>query len=260
MVALAGATVAQETPGPTGAPTDNAYDVLGKTLQPIVHVFAPDANGNPVSRGLVLDAHLTQATRLPQEMLNQPVHVALMTPDAVLAQAPIAGDTLTVCRDGDELWAAPGAKIKAILDQLDALARSEGKTDRARRDAARALGPLELPIPAKELVFLPILFQAADAGAEAVNGVPCRVLDVGLMPQLEKALHAQGWRGRVWIGPGYAIKQITLAGPAVTVTLVIDGLEFPTELPEATFQPAGKDVLKLSPSQFLDLVSHAGQE
>ncbi len=48
------------------------------------------------------------------------------------------------------------------------------------------LGPLVLPVPQKELVFLPVLFQVADKGTEKVIGEPCRVLDVQLMPQLAK--------------------------------------------------------------------------
>ena len=79
---------------------------------------------------LVLDAHLIEASKLPPELQGQSVHVALMTPDAVLVQAPIAGEILTVCRDGDSLWATPGSKIQSLLEQAtaDRLGEEEKET------------------------------------------------------------------------------------------------------------------------------------
>jgi len=238
---------------------ENAYDVLGKTLAPIASVFAPDEPGQPGNHALVLDAHLLEASKLPPELQGQAVHVALMTPDAVLVQAPIAGELLTVCRDGDSLWATPGSKLHYLLEQVTS-SGSDKKKKKRKAEGARLLGPLVLPVPQKDLVFLPILFEVADAGAETVAGVPCRKLDVQLMPQLAKSLHAEDWTARLWVGADYGIVRIALKGPDWSGTVAIDKLAFSPDLPEATFQPQGTDVLRLTAEQFLALLGRVGRK
>ena len=231
------------------AAQENPYDVLGKALMPIASVFAPNA----ASHALVLDAHLLDASKLPPALQGQAVHVALETPDAVLVQAPIAGQLLTVCRDGDSLWATPGSEIEPLLGQATAGDQPEKKKKKRKSEASKILGPLVLPVPQKDLVFLPILFQVADAGQETVAGAPCRVLDVQLMPQLAKSLHAEDWTARLWIGADYSMARISLTGPDWSGTVAIDKLAFPPDLPDATFQPEGTDVLRLTAQQFLTL-------
>jgi len=248
-LALAGRVEAQENP----------YDVLGKALMPIANVFARDASGQATVHALVLDAHLVEASKLPPELQGQAVHLALMTPDAVLVQAPIAGEILTVCRDGDSLWATPGSKIQSLLEPATA-DESEKKKKKRQSEAAKMMGPLELPVPQKDLVFLPVLFQVADAGEEAVAGAPCRVLDVQVMPELAKKLHAEDWTARLWVGADYGIVRIALTGPDWSGTVAIDKLAFPAELPDATFQPQGTDVLTLTPEQFLELIGRVGRK
>jgi hypothetical protein len=242
----------------TLAARENPYDVLGKALMPIANVFATDANGEPAPHALVLDAHLLEASKLPPELQGQAVHVALRTPDALLVQAPIAGQILTVCREGDAFWVTPGSKAQALLDQSSAAAPVK-KKKKSKAEAA-LMGPLALPVPQKELVFLPVLFQVADAGDDTVGGKPCMVLDVQLMPQLAKSLHGEDWTARLWVGADYGIVQLALTGPHWSGKVAIDKLEFPAELPDAAFQPQGTDVLRLTPEQFLGLMGQMGRE
>jgi len=42
--------------------------------------------------------------------------------------------------------------------------------------------------------------------------------------------------------------------------VAIDKLAFPEELPEATFQPQGTDVLKLTAPQFIELLGRVGRK
>jgi hypothetical protein len=247
-LALPGGLAAQENP----------YDVLGKALMPIANVFAAVEPDSPANHALVLDAHLLEASKLPPELQGQAVHVALRTPDALLVQAPIAGQILTVCRDGDSLWGTPGSKIQAMLDEATADVPEKKKRKR-KAEGEKLLGPLVLPVPQKDLVFLPILFQVEDAGNDTVAGAPCRMLDVQLMPQLAKSLHGEDWTARVWVGADYGIVRIALTGPDWSGTAAIDKLAFSPDLPEATFQPQGTDVLKLTAEQFLELMGRVGR-
>jgi hypothetical protein len=244
---------------------ENPYDVLGKALMPIASVFAGNgsdgtngANGTP--RCLALDAHLVAASKLPPQLQGESVHVALRTPDALMVQAPVEGQMLTVCRNGDALWGTPGSDIQSLIDLAASAATPEKKKKKKRSEEAKVFGPLVLPVPQKDLVFLPVLFQVADAGTDTVAGQPCRVLDVALMPQLAKSLHAQNWMARVWIGADYAIVQIALTGPDWSGTVGIDKVTFPASLPDSTFQPQGTDVLRLTAAQFLALMAKVGRE
>jgi hypothetical protein len=239
---------------------ENPYDVLGKALMPIANVFAVDADGQPVTHALLLDAHLVNASKLPAALQGESVHVALRTPDALLVQAPIEGQMLTVCRDGDALWGTPGSDIQSLIDVATAAASPGKKKKKKHSDEAKMLGPLVLPVPQKELVFLPILFQVADAGNAPAGGQPCRVLDVALMPQLAKSLHAENWTARLWIAADYSIVQVALTGPDWSGTVAIDKVAFPATLPDSTFQPQGTDVLRLTAGQFLALMGKLGRE
>lgn len=242
------------------AARENVYDVLGKALGPIANVFAVDDSGQPGVHALVLDAHLLTASKLPPQLQGQAIHVAIQTPDAILVQAPIAGQKLTVCRDGDALWATPGSNVEPLLRQALASASPGKKKKKHKNEEAAILGPLAVPVTQKEMVFLPVLFQATDAGDETVAGKQCMVMDVELMPQMEKSMHAEGWTAKLWVGPDYGIVQIALMGPDWTGTAAIDKLDFPAGLPDATFQPQGTDVLKLTAEQFLRLIGAVGRE
>jgi hypothetical protein len=246
---------------------ENAYDVLGKALMPIANVFAVSETdmtsgtggmgGESTGHALVLDAHLVAASKLPPELQGQAAHVAVQAPDKLLVQAPIAGQMLTVCRDGGALWVTPGSQVQAYLDQAAAAAQGKKKKN---QKIAKVLGPLMLPVPQRELVFLPILFDVADGGSETVAGKECRVLDVELMPQLAKALHAKGWSGKMWVGADYGIVQVALTGPDWSGTVAVDKLEFPATLPDSAFEPQGTDVLWLTPQQFLELMGEVGRK
>ena len=241
------------------AQQENPYDTLGKALLPIANVFTTTGPNH----ALILDAHLLEASKLPPELQGQSVHLAVMSPDALLIQAPMAGENMAVCRDGDALWATPGSKIQYLLQQAAPAASDTpgGKKKKHKGLAADAvLAPLVLPVPQKDLIFLPILFQVADAGSESLAGAPCRVLDVQLMPQIAHSLHAEDWTARLWIAADDTIAQLKLTGPDWTGTVAIDKLALSPDLPEATFQPQSTDVLRLTPAQFKDLLSRVGRK
>jgi hypothetical protein len=151
----------------------------------------------------------------------------------------------------------PGSKLQAMLDQVPSPA--PGKKKKKHKEP-KILGPLVLPVTQKALIFLPILFQVADGGTETIGTTPCRVLDVQLMQELTKSLHADGWSARLWVAPDYSIVQVALTGPDWSGTVAIDKLTLPDTLPDSTFQPQGADVLKLTSGQFLDLMSQVGRK
>jgi hypothetical protein len=114
--------------------------------------------------------------------------------------ATVLGQQVTVCRNGEEIWAVPGGQIETLLD-----GQSLPKADPDFKP-----GGFRLPVTEKQLVWLPVLFTVQDAGDEAVNGENCMVLDVTLMPELAHALKAEDYSARLWVKADYKVAKIEL--------------------------------------------------
>jgi hypothetical protein len=225
---------------------ENRYDITAKLLAPFINVLAKNTR-NP-NRAMALTARLERLTGLPPELAGSRAELSLEYPDRLFVHAPIFGDEVTVCRDRQQVWLTPGARAKAMLG----LAIAEKKLPRL--DPAARLEPFSLPIPEKQLVFLPALLVVKDAGSEAVEGEDCRVLDLALMPELEKSLKQSGWKARVWVRANYKPARLVLTKPAWELAVKFDKVEFSFKLAESTWQPPVEDLLTLDAPHFLQLL------
>jgi hypothetical protein len=231
---------------PAADAAENRYDVLGKLLAPFINVLATKAK--TPNRAMALSAHLERLTGGPAESLGTRADLSLQFPDRLFIHGPILGEDLTVCRNGQQVWVTPGAKVEALL----ALATAQKKL--AKPDPAARLEPFELPLPEKQLVFLPALFQVKDAGVEAVDGADCRVLDLALMAEIEKSLKDKGWTARVWVRANYQPARLVLTRPGWELAVKFDKVEFAPKLPDTTWQPPAEDVLTLDAPRFRQLM------
>jgi hypothetical protein len=231
---------------PSARAAENRYDILGKTLAPFINVLAKNTK-NP-NRAMALAAKLERLTGAPAELLGTRVDLSLQYPDRLLVHGPILGEDLTVCRDRQQVWVTPGAKVKALLD----LATAQKKL--AKPDPAAQLEPFQLPVPEKQLVFLPVLFKVNDAGTETVDGETCRVLDVALMPDLQKSLKDKTWAGRIWVRANYQPARLVLTRTDWELAVKFDKVEFAPKLPETTWQAPAEDVLMLDAPHFRQLM------
>ena len=141
---------------------ENRYDLLGRTLMPFLNVFAKSTT-NP-NRAMSFTLKLEQMTDLPPELAGSRVEVAVEYPDKLRLHGPVLGEDVTICRKGQELWAFPGSKVEALLSAAAAAKKLP------KADPKFQLQPFALPIPEKELVFLPALFQVKDVGAGTARG------------------------------------------------------------------------------------------
>ena len=228
---------------------ENRYNVLGRLLRPFLSVFAKDTKSP--NRAFTLTAKLEMMTDLPAAFAGSSADLALQYPDKLKLHAPILGNEVTVCRNGQDLWAYPGAKLDALLKE-----RLAGK-ESSSSDAKGPLGPFELPLPEKELALAPVLFQVKDVGAETLDDARCRVLDLYLMPELAHSLKAQSWAARVWVRDDGAPARISFAKPGWQIAVRFQRVEFSPKLPPETWQPTAEqagDVLKLDPARFRELL------
>lgn len=228
---------------------ENVYDVLSRVLTPFVGVLAENSKG--ANRALLLSAQLEELTDAPPEVIGSRVEIALEPPNRLRLRAPILGEELTVCRRGQEIWVSPGQKVEALLRA------STASKELPPLDPKYRLAPMRLPIPAKQLVFLPALFQVRDSGSEAVGEEMCRVLDLQLMPEVARSLDAAGWTARAWVRSDYRLARLMVSRPGWTASARFTRVEFLPSLPPETWKPSAEqagDVAVIPPARFDQLI------
>lgn len=228
-------------------PRDNPYDVIGKVFQPFWGVLLAETK-SPI-KAAVLRITLTEVTgRLPKEMAGATLDAAVQFPDKVRLSAPVLGETVTVCRNGDEVWAIPGAKVEFLLKQFKVKPKPTKKKNT----------PIYLPITAQQAIFLPAIFSIKNAGVAEMgqlNGEECRVITAGLMPDLAKAAQAEGFEARMWVAEGYFPRRFEIIQPDFTAIADITNLKFAKALPDSFWEPpAGATDVYRTHADMLDAV------
>lgn len=221
---------------------ENPYDVFGKTMAPFVALFSKEAT----NRAMTAELRIVDAAKVHPALAGQTAHLSVESPDKLLLRAPVLGREITVCRNEQDIWAVPGSAVEAMLDQVE-LPKPPKKYK---------LKKFELPIPEKQLIFLPVLFQVTDEGEAMVDGQRCRVLHAKLMSQLEVSLKVVGWTARIWVRADYKPAKLQLEGPKGGAVLAFDKLEFSPSLPAETWKPAPDqtDVTHLKPVRYKQLL------
>lgn len=233
---------AQQTP-----PRDNPYDVIGKVFSPFWSVLLADTKSP--NKACTMTIEMTEVTgRLPKQMTGAALEAAVQFPDKVKLTAPVLGEEITVCRNGDKVWAYPGAKVEFLLN------RFKGKPPPTKKNNT----PIYLPITPQQAIFLPALFTVAKADIaeiQPLNGEDCRVITAGLMPELARAAKAEGFRARMWVAPGYFPRRVEIKQPDFTAVTDIKDLKFSPSLPASTWEPpAGETDIYWTNSEMLDAV------
>jgi hypothetical protein len=231
-----------------GPPRDNPYDVIGKVFAPFWSVLLTDTKAT-TNRACTMTIVMTQVTgRLPKQMEGATLKAAVEFPDKVRLTAPVLGEDVTVCRDGDDVWAIPGQKVQYLLSQFKV---KPGKTVKKNT-------PLFLPFTAQQAIFLPALFtiyHADVAEIDNVNGEDCRIITAGLMPEIAKAAKAEGFRAQMWVAPGYIPRKVAITQPDFTCVVEIRDLRFGASLQPATWQvPAGITDVYRTDADHLDAI------
>ncbi|MDB6174912.1 MAG: hypothetical protein JWL59_4223 [Chthoniobacteraceae bacterium] len=225
------------------------YDVLAKTVMPFANVFARKTK-DP-NRALSIALRIEEMTGLPPSMIGMRGSLDVEFPDKVRLRAPVMGQDLTICRNGQQVWVYPGSKVAPLLEAANA----SGKLPPP--DPKYQLTPFHLPVSEKELVFLPALFQVRDAGKQLVDETPCRVLNLQLMSQLGRALGVREWSAQAWITANNLPARLVLLHPGWEVSIRCDSVKFAPSLPASTWTPTveqAKDVINVPASQYQQLL------
>ncbi len=209
------------------APSENRYDILSKTITPMAGVLL---GGNQTTdRAMTLKATVDQvAGRLPQMIKGASFTLKIQYPGRILLQAPLMGERVTVCRNGEKVWAVPGSKIEFLLHQFQHKPRPNLKSG----------APLQLPFTAQQAVLLPALFQLESTQQVAeINGVSCRVIAGGFIPEIGKAAKAEDFSAKLWICSDYTPKRIDIRRSDFAMSFRIEELSYAPGFPSSTWQP-----------------------
>jgi hypothetical protein len=230
------------------APRENPYDVIAKIFQPLWGVLLAESNGD--NRAATITLEMTEVSgRLPKEMKGATLQAAVQFPDKVKLIAPVLGETFTVCRNGDQVWATPGGKVEYLISQFRVVPKKVTKLKT----------PIFLPITPQQAIFLPALFSVSRADVaevEDLNGESCRVLTAGLMPELARATKAEDFQTRVWVASGHKIRRVEVKRRDFSTTVDVREMVFSPTLPASTWEPpAGiTDIFRTSPEMLEGLL------
>ena len=147
------------------APRENPYDVIAKIFQPLLAVLLTESNGANRAASIQLEV-ADVGGRLPQEMKGATLEAEVQFPDKVKVAAPVLGETITVCRNGDEVWATPGSKVEYLISQFQV----------APRKGPKLKTPVPLPITPQQAIFPARAFFRESAGCGGGRGTQRREL------------------------------------------------------------------------------------
>ena len=109
-------------------PRDNPYDVIGKVFSPFWSVLLADTKSP--NKACTMTIEMAEVSgRLPKQMTGASLQAAVQFPDKVKLQAPVLGEEITVCRNGDKVWAYPGAKVEFLLKRFKGKGRRQPRKE-----------------------------------------------------------------------------------------------------------------------------------
>jgi hypothetical protein len=191
---------------------------------------------------MVAECSVTAASGKLAAARGAQLRLALQSPDRLRADLAHSGSLLTACRDGKELWAAPPALMRK-------LAEAAGLDVENTKPDGQSLPLVPLALDPQMLAFLPVVFDVKDLGTEDIDGVPHRVLQFGIMPELRQAMQGSEFDARAWISDDFKPRRVVVTGPDYSLDLAVDKLDFAEKLPPTAWQPSeGQDVLQFPAS------------
>lgn len=229
-----------------GSAAENPYDLLSRTLQPMLDPFTASPRfGN---RALTIKLRLAEVEGGGSASLasGATLSIDLQVPDKARLRGSLGGAEAIVWRDGDRVRAWPAEVVRPLLEQLpDAT-------------GTRNLPALILPLTNQQIVFAPALFRVADKGGTEFRGESCRLLQLALIPEISDALGVGQWIVQASILTPEAVPaRIQAIGPGWKGDIHVDALQLHPSLPDATWKPTDEtaaNAIDVPPAKLAALV------
>jgi outer membrane lipoprotein-sorting protein len=176
-----------------GADQDNAAQLLGGAVERVARIVEPLTNQPP--RTFTATFRILKADGLPKELVGREVGLAFQAPDHLRISGQWENQRLVACRDGQEVWVdEPGKKFGLIGSPDQPLFSGAPE----RKDTT-PLGPMRLPLPAAQILVLPLISDLTLLPDERVQGTSCRVLKATPKAEAIRALKLPSFTLELWI-------------------------------------------------------------
>ncbi len=172
--------------------TKSPIGVLQATLLQVAQIFEPT---NLPPRTFATSLKIVKGEGLPKELVGREFELAIQAPDHLRLSARVGGQDLMVGRDGQEVWIHEPGKQFGLRGQPDL---PLFLTAPDRKDTA-PLGPIRLPIPAAQLVILPLMLDLELLADEKVADASCRVIKATAKPEAMTGLKLPAGTLQLWL-------------------------------------------------------------
>jgi hypothetical protein len=178
--------------------------------------------------------------------------LALEPPARMRVRFPVSQSDLQAGRDGNKLWASPRELIQPLLGAAAATASPPS--------ARPQLPAIRIPFAGSQLQLIPALLQVQAKGEAPFEGVPCRIMDVRVLPPLAQMLSPDldKWAMRLWVNPRRQPARIGIQGPQGNAVFKIHHVDFQPALARETWT-APEDALEVPLSLLQSLWSRFGK-
>jgi hypothetical protein len=173
---------------------------------------------------------------------------ALQAPDRLRLSVPVGETTIVSCRNQQQIWAAPSAQVRPLLDALKLAGPRPGPQERV------VLQPMQIPFSGKHLAVLPILLEVQSRGQMPLDGENARVLDIRIQPEIARMLptNVKAWAMRLWLNAQGRPARVGLQGPDGNAVVRVEHIEFAPQLSDSLWEPPA-DAVTLTPAEFEDI-------
>ena len=240
---------------PKAAPTpEPARDALRQTIEPMVDVFARAPEGG--NRAVTAQVRIAESTIQPPELVGRTLafRVVAAPADKAFFQFASMGTIITMCRQGQTVWASPASRLAPLLAKVEAAKPT--KADQA------PLAPLRLKVP---VTLFWALFRFApihDAGTRSSEGVDYRLADVDSDDDEDPEAKHKSLRLAIRLDR-HQITSIEARDRADHTTYAIEEMRYVPTLPDSDFQPTTEqraDMLQVPVERFRPLMKLIGEE
>ncbi|HSU69484.1 MAG TPA: C45 family autoproteolytic acyltransferase/hydrolase, partial [Tepidisphaeraceae bacterium] len=185
LLAFASVAPAQEAPTPR--------QIFAQAIAKWANVLE-GTNGSS-SKTFTAQFKLVKSEGLVKEVSGLEGDVAFQAPDHLRLSGTASGFNVTVGRDGQMLWVHE-PKLKFAVLAKSGLPLFRAEPDRIDQTQ---LPPFSLPISRLKLAMLSLMLDIQPARSEEIDGQPCDVLRIGLLPQAVELTGQQVGEAKVWL-------------------------------------------------------------
>ncbi len=178
---------------PAQASDTNSVQLLGSALARLAAIVEPPTNEAPATFTTTLK--ILKADGLPKELVGHEFELAFQAPDHARLAARWNDQDFVLCRDQQEVWVYEPARKFGLRGSPDVPLFS---TAPDRKDTT-PLGPIKLPLPAAQLLVLPLLMDLETLPAEKVGTTPCRVLKATPKPEAVSGFKLPRGTFQLWL-------------------------------------------------------------